>query len=72
MKAFTGGLIGDLTCRALARISVDANLNGQWNPSDQSFMLARGEGKKFVLRVTLFLIFFIPVIIYAQILAVIG
>lgn len=44
----SSGLLGDSTCRAIARIGVDSDLHGQYNPIDGSLMLHPENKKKFV------------------------
>lgn len=41
------GLLGDNTCRAIARIACSTMVHGQWNPLCGSIMLRRGESKRY-------------------------
>lgn len=44
-------LLGDNTCRAIARISSHSRIHGQWNPLCGNIMLRRGESKRLVFNV---------------------
>lgn len=56
----SSGLLAENTCMAIARVAVENDLHGQYNPIDGSLMLAPTESKVYVIYVTKVSITYMP------------